>query len=80
MPVYSSHLLQPLDVGCFSSLKSAYCCLIAENARLGINHIDKPEFFSVYKQVCMEALLAANICSGFAVTGLVPFKLDEVLS
>ena len=80
MPAHLLHLLQPLNVGYFSPLKSAYRCLITENARLSINHINKPEFLSVYKQARTEALSAANIYSGFTATGLVPFKLDKVLS
>jgi DDE superfamily endonuclease len=34
MPTHSSHLLQPLDVSCYSSLKRAYGREIAELARL----------------------------------------------
>jgi hypothetical protein len=36
MPAHSSHLLQPLDIGCFSPLKRAYGSLIEKLARLGI--------------------------------------------
>ena len=80
IPSHSSHLLQPLDVGCFSPLKAAYRRLVAENARLGINHVDKPEFLSIYKQARIEALSADNIHSGFRATGLVPLDPEQVLS
>jgi hypothetical protein len=36
---HSSHLLQPLDVGCFSPLKTAYGRQIEKLIRLRINHI-----------------------------------------
>jgi hypothetical protein len=80
MPAHSSYLLQPLDVGCFSPLKAAYRRLVAENARLGINYVDKPEFLSIYKQARIEALSADNIYSSFMVTGLVPLDPEQVLS
>lgn len=80
MPPHSSHLLQPLDVGCFSPLKTAYRRQVAENAKLGINHVDKPEFLSIYKEARAEALSAENIRSGFRATGLVPIDPEQVLS
>lgn len=80
MPAHSSHLLQPLNVGCFSPLKAAYRRLVAENVRLGINHVDKPKFLSIYKQARIEALSTDNIRSGFMATGLVPLDSEQVLS
>ena len=65
MPAHSSHLLQPLDVGCFSLLKSTYRYPVAEGARVGINHIDKSEFLSIYARTHTETLSTSNIRSGF---------------
>jgi hypothetical protein len=48
MPPHSSHLLQPLDVGCFSVLKQSYGRRVEQLMRLGINHIDKTEFLPLY--------------------------------
>jgi hypothetical protein len=50
MPPHSSHLLQPLDVGCFSTLKKRYGDLIQQLMRLGANHIDKAEFIPLLKK------------------------------
>ena len=80
MPAHSSHLLQPLDVGCFSPLKSAYRRLVAAGIRAGINHVDKPEFLSIYTSARAEALSADNIHSSFRATGLIPLCMEEVLS
>jgi DDE superfamily endonuclease len=55
-PPHSTHLLQPLDVGCFSPLKNAYGRLVQERAQLGIHHIDKPDFLVLYQQARMAAL------------------------
>jgi hypothetical protein len=47
--------------------------------RLSINHIDKIEFLQAY-QDAHQSLSKANICSGFAATGLVPYDPSRVLS
>ena len=80
MPAHSSHLLQPLDVGYFSVLKRSYGSLIAENIRLGINHIDKAEMLTIHKAARIQAFSSVNIRSGFRATGLVPHDPDSVLS
>lgn len=79
MPPHSSHLLQPLDVGCFSPLKRAYGQKVEESIRLGINHTDKIEFLRMFQGARTEALNQRNIQSGFATTGLNPFNPDQVL-
>jgi hypothetical protein len=53
MPPHSSHLLQPLHVGCFSLLKRAYRDEISGLARNYTNHISKeaflPAFMAAYR-------------------------------
>jgi len=80
MPAHSSHLLQPLDVGCFSALKQAYGRSVEQMMAYGVNHIDKHEFLPLYKQARQLALSQNNIRAGFAATGLVPYSPDRVLS
>lgn len=80
MPSHSSHLLQPLDVGCFSPLKKAYGYQVENRMRLGINHIAKLDFLLAFRQAHKEAITEANIRSGFAGVGLIPYDLDRVLS
>ncbi len=80
MPPHSSHLLQPLDVGCFAVLKRAYSNEVIDLIRLGIHHIDKPEFLHCFKIAHNKALTQNNIASGFRATGLVPFEPEEVLA
>jgi hypothetical protein len=79
MPPHSSHLLQPLDIGCFSALKKRYGDLIQEKMRLGVNYIDKAEFIPLLKQVRDQAYTAENIASGFTKTGIYPFNPRKVL-
>lgn len=80
MPAHTSHLLQPLDVGCFSSLKHAYGQAIQQLARQYVYHIDKVDFLSTYQQVKERAITEKNIQAGFQATGLVPYSPDRVLS
>ena len=80
MPAHSSHLLQPLDVSYFSFLKQAYRKEIEKRMGLGINHIDKNEFLTIYPSVRTAALSEKNIQSGFQATGLVPYNPEQVLT
>lgn len=80
MPPHSSHLLQPLDVGCFSPLKASYGKQIENLVRLRINHITKLEFLPAFKEAFKAAFTKQNIKSGFRATGLVPYDPENVLS
>ena len=48
MSVHLSHLLQPLNVGCFAVLKQLYSYLVEQKIGLGVNHIDKIEVLPLY--------------------------------
>jgi hypothetical protein len=80
MPPHSSHLLQPLDVGCFSPLKRAYSREVESLIRHHINHITKLEFLPAFKVAFDRSFTLANICSAFRGAGLVPLQPDAVLS
>jgi hypothetical protein len=81
MPSHSSHLLQPLDVGCFAVLKRAYGRFISDLARRGYNHIDKFDFLDDYQRARLEAFQQpAIIQNSFAASGLVPVDAERVLS
>lgn len=80
MPADTSHLLQPLDVGCFSSLKVAYGREVGELARQGIFHINKEEFLYLYLRVRAAVISEQNIQSGFRATGLIPYDPQRVLT
>jgi hypothetical protein len=80
MPPHSSHLLQPLDVGCFSPLKTAYGHQVSELARQRIFHVDKLNFLYLYPRVRQTALSEQNIRAGFQATGLVPYDPERVIS
>ncbi|EED13623.1 pogo transposable element, putative [Talaromyces stipitatus ATCC 10500] len=78
MPPHSSHLLQPLDVGCFAVLKREYGRLIEQRMRLGFNHIDKIDFLTSFPKARTMAYKAQTVRNSFMATGLVPFNPDRV--
>ena len=80
MPPHSSHLLQPLDISCFAPLKYYYGQKITEMMQNGIYAIDKREFLTFYKKAHNHAFSKANILSGFAAAGLIPFNPDRVFA
>jgi hypothetical protein len=80
MPPHSSHLLQPLDVGCFSPLKRAYSREVESLIRHHINHITKLEFLPAFKTAYDRSFTSSNIYSAFRGAGLVPLQPDTVLS
>ena len=80
MPPRSSHLLQPLDIGCFAGLKRSYDQTVEIKMRNGINHIDKFDFLAAYPNARTEALESETIKDSFCAAGLVPFSPDQVIS
>lgn len=79
MPAHASHLLQPLDVGCFSVLKKAYGGLIGEEMRNGVNSIDKDDFLQIYPIARKATFKASTIQNSFRGAGLVPLDANHVL-
>ena len=80
LPPHSSHLTQPLDVGCFSVLKRAYSRQIEIFIKAHINHITKVEFFLAFTAAYKESMTAQNAQAGFRGAGLVPFDPQAVIS
>jgi hypothetical protein len=79
MPPHSSHLLQPLDVGCFAPLKKAYGRQAEDLMRNRITHITKLEFLPCFKRAFDAAITPSNIQGGFRGAGLVPFDPERVI-
>ena len=79
MPAHSSHLLQPLDVGCFGPLKKAYGRQIDKLTRAHITHIAKEDFLSAFIAASSEIMIEKNIQGGFRGAGIVPFDPQRVI-
>ena len=80
LPPHSSHLTQPLDVGCFSVLKRAYGRQIETFIKAYINYITKVEFFLAFSAAYKESMTVANAQAGFRGAGLIPFDPQAVIS
>ena len=76
MPLHSSHLLQPLDIGCFAVLKRSYGQMVEIKMRNGVNHIDKLDFLAAYPSARTEAYKTNTIKNSFGAAGLIPFCPD----
>ncbi|KAF2176494.1 CENP-B protein [Zopfia rhizophila CBS 207.26] len=65
MPANASHLLQPLDVGCFAPLKRAYGQEVDKLVRNHIFHVTKLDFLPLFKAAYLASITESNICGGF---------------
>lgn len=79
MPSHASHLLQPLDVGCFSVLKRLYGGAVSTMMRNGVNSIDKEDFLELIADARKGAFKTSTIQNSFSATGLAPFDANRVL-
>lgn len=79
MPLYSSHLLQPLNIACFAPLKRAYRDKILALARNYTYHINKEAFLSAFKVTFNKAITKENICIGFRGAKVVLHNLEAIL-
>ncbi|KAF4310584.1 putative transposase [Botryosphaeria dothidea] len=80
MPAHLSHLLQPLDVGCFSPLKNAYGKQIESLMRAMHTHIAKEDFLPAFRIAFAAAFIRANIQGGFRRVGVAPYNPEAVIS
>jgi hypothetical protein len=79
MPPHLSHLLQPLNVACFSPLKRLYSDEVLALAHSCIYYIKKETFLLAFKAAFSKAFTIENICAGFRGARLVPHNLEVVL-
>lgn len=79
LPAHSSHLTQPLDVGCFSVLKKMYGKELEAFIKAHIHHITKTEFFIAFKAAHIRTFTNENVLAGFQGSGLVPYNPEAVL-
>ncbi len=80
LPPHSSHLLQPLDVGCFAPLKSFYGREIEKFMRSEVVTITKLEFLPAFIAAHKASMTVSNVKGAFRGAGLIPFNPEKVLS
>ena len=77
---HSSHVLQPLDLSCFSPLKSRYREQIAALASLSDSApIKKARFLEYYNKARNEGLTEPNIRAGWKAAGIYPWDPRKVI-
>jgi hypothetical protein len=79
MPPHSSHLLQPLDVGCFSALKRGYGKRVEEFGKGSEIRVTKSDFLSFYIPTRKDTFTKNNIRNSFAACGIVPLDPARVI-
>ena len=77
LPPHTTHLAQPLDVSCFSSLKAAW----HEECHMYSIHnpgkkITRFQFSALFSNAWFKAMTPSNITSGFRVCGVCPLNVD----
>jgi hypothetical protein len=72
MPAHSSHILQLLDVVCFSLLKLKYSQRVRDLARQHIFYINKEGFLPAFRDAFFNVFITKNCQKAFKVLGLVP--------
>jgi hypothetical protein len=80
LPPHTSHVLQPLDLSCFSPIKSRYRSQIAELAYLDDSApVKKNRFVQCYNSARQEGLTERVIRSGWKAAGICPWNPSKVL-
>ena len=79
MLAHSSHILQPLDVVCFSPLKLKYSQRVRDLARRRVFHINKEGFLPAFKDAFFDVFTEENCRKAFEASGLVPTNAEVVL-
>ena len=80
MPLYSFHLVQPLDVALFQPLKHIYSKEINNFVRASINYITKSKFFIVFKAAHDKIFIENNIKAVFRGARVVPWDPNSIIS
>ena len=80
IPAHTSHVLQPLDLGCFSSLKAAYRRFVGEyGAQTVATKLGKAKLLEFYAETRKISLREQCVRSGWKATGLYPKNIRKPL-
>jgi DDE superfamily endonuclease/Tc5 transposase DNA-binding domain/helix-turn-helix, Psq domain len=80
LPAHTSHILQPLDLACFSPVKRLYKDLLRQAAYIDESiPIKRRKFIVLYAQARQERLTERTIRSGWKAAGLIPFDTSKGL-
>lgn len=78
---HASHILQPLDLAVFSSLKRRFRELVAFDASIDdYKPVKKTRFLQLYQEARTKAITPPNCAAGFRAAGINPFNASKALS
>ena len=79
LPPHTTHVLQPLDVAVYRSLKASFSCLVNSAKLLNSNiWISKAKFTGVFKLAFEESFTMRSIIEGFRKCGIYPLNPDAI--
>ncbi|KIM94488.1 hypothetical protein OIDMADRAFT_75280, partial [Oidiodendron maius Zn] len=80
LPAHTTHLLQPLDVGVFQSLKHNFKKEVRKQVFMGAKEISRTDFFAFFQRFHDKTFKNPRIHkSAFRKTGLIPLDPQQVL-
>ena len=74
LPPYTSHLLQPLDIGVFQPLKHYYKSAVEQATRTGCINFNKVKFLNAIHSIRVQTFKRSTIIHSFKNSGLIPFN------
>lgn len=79
LPPHTTHMLQPLDVAVFRSLKAKISKYVCQGKAIrGDLWVAKKDFSGIFRLAFEEAFTIRNICDGFQTCGISPFNPNAV--
>ena len=79
LPAHTSHLLQPLDVGVYGPMKTAWRKILKDfkTSTRAVN-VNKDIFPSLLRQLWANSITPSNITGGFRASGIHPLDVDRI--
>ena len=79
LPLHTSHILQPLDIGIFKSFKAGYTKACRKYMLDNQGRVTTPEVIALLVgKTWVESVTPVSILSGFKKSGIFPLNLSEV--
>ena len=79
LPPHSTHLTQPLDVGCFQPFKHHHAEGLDETVRDGGVDFDKLDFLAMFRRMHEKTFTRSTILSAWQKTGLIPYNPGVII-
>eukprot|EP00118_Oscarella_pearsei_P004976 m.22110 g.22110 ORF g.22110 m.22110 type:complete len:386 (+) comp28285_c0_seq1:922-2079(+) len=78
LPLKTTHLLQPLDKGCFAALKEAWNQECHKFTTRSFEVVSRSNFSEIFRRAWQKAVVPRNISASFRITGVYPLNRHAV--